>query len=115
MHSNSVKVLSAALAPSSHVQKRTGADFGTQHGYDFYGRCPVALRRLVGTRIWRQQHAADFLTSGRILLYDNLGAGDVSCLEIDPCTQAAPWSYSCEFMNTARGMAKPAERQHAHC
>ena len=57
--------------------------------------------------LWRQQHAADFLDNGRLLLYDNLGVARASrVLEYDPTTHAVPWSFMCENLNRERGMAE---------
>ncbi len=43
---------------------------------------------------WRRQHDADFLESGALLLYDNLGSlAKARVLEYDPRTQAINWSY----------------------
>jgi hypothetical protein len=47
--------------------------------------------------IWQTQHDADFLSNGRILLYDNSGSRhETRVLEYDPVTQAVPWAYSGE-------------------
>ena len=44
---------------------------------------------------WCAQHDAQFLDNGRLLLYDNLGAGMGSrVLEYDPQTQAIPWAFA---------------------
>jgi hypothetical protein len=44
---------------------------------------------------WRHQHDAQFLDSGRLLLFDNLGSPKgARVLEYDPATQAVPWHYS---------------------
>lgn len=59
-----------------------------------------------------KQHDADWLPSGRIMLFDNAG-GDPACggsriIELDPATQAVPWSYDgcggTPFSSDIRGM-----------
>src|SRR5262249_40120998 len=45
--------------------------------------------------VWQFQHDAQFLDSGRLLLFDNLGSPRGSrVLEYDPATQAIPWATS---------------------
>lgn len=47
------------------------------------------------TGVWRRQHQPTFLDSGRLLLFDNLGAGrsQSRVLEIDPGTGETVWQY----------------------
>jgi outer membrane protein assembly factor BamB len=47
------------------------------------------------TGIWRKQHQPTFLDDGRLLLFDNLGAGrDRSrVLELDPLTGETVWQF----------------------
>lgn len=58
--------------------------------------------------VWRSQHDAQMLESGRILLFDNLGSAlGARALEYDPATQAAVWHYGGNsheaFTNVFRG------------
>jgi hypothetical protein len=44
---------------------------------------------------WHHQHDAQFLASGRLLLFDNLGSSATArVLEYDPGTQGIPWCYA---------------------
>lgn len=44
--------------------------------------------------MWRRQHQPTLLANGRMLIFDNLGAGDASrVLEFDPLTLELAWSY----------------------
>lgn len=44
--------------------------------------------------MWRRQHQPTLLDNGRMLVFDNLGAGDASrVLELDPLTLELAWSY----------------------
>jgi outer membrane protein assembly factor BamB len=54
-----------------------------------------AERAVWGLRgVWRYQHEARVLASGRILLFDNLGKKHHSrVLEVDPLTAEVLWSY----------------------
>jgi hypothetical protein len=110
LHTNSVKVLSKALAPKFPLFKPgqvliSSRSLDTLFVVDVDGPTPSVVWAMRG--IWRNQHAAEFLENGHLLLYDNLGSSSVSrVLEYDPVTQVIPWSYSCETMNTYRGMAE---------
>ena len=57
---------------------------------------------------WIGQHDAQFLNNGHLLVFDNKGAASGSrVLELDPQTQAFPWSYPGEsdpaFFSNERG------------
>jgi len=44
--------------------------------------------------LWRKQHHPTLLPNGRLLVFDNLGAGDQSrLLELNPLTQEIVWKY----------------------
>ncbi|MCB1037416.1 MAG: hypothetical protein KDD47_26535, partial [Acidobacteria bacterium] len=47
------------------------------------------------TGLWRKQHQPVLLPSGKLLVFDNLGAGGERsrALEVDPFTQEVSWSY----------------------
>jgi hypothetical protein len=58
---------------------------------------------------WKHQHDAVFLDNGNLLLFDNLGSAKGSrVIEYNPLTQAIPWSYTGErvdsFTTVFRGM-----------
>jgi hypothetical protein len=60
---------------------------------------------------WHTQHDAQFLDTGRILIFDNLGSPRGSrVVEYDPQTQAFPWSYpqwnNVPFYSQTRGMCQ---------
>jgi hypothetical protein len=45
--------------------------------------------------IWSEQHDAEFVENGRIMLYDNRGSGrGARSLEYDPVMQSFPWSVA---------------------
>jgi len=96
LHSNSVRVLSAALAPKFPlfrpgmllVSLRTPSLLVV---LDPRKRCVVWAAR----GPWRSQHDARFLDNGHVLLFDNSGSGEgARALEYDPVTQAIPWSFA---------------------
>ncbi len=94
LHSNSVKVLSAALAPKFPlfqagqilISLRNPSVLAvvdpTTHAVVWAAKGP-----------WVNQHDAEFLANGHLLLFDNRGGGrSARVLEYDPQTQALPWS-----------------------
>jgi hypothetical protein len=112
LHMNSVQVLQPELAPKFPAFKA--------------GQVLISLRHLDAIAVldpdkgsvvwaargpWRAQHDAQFLDSGRLLIFDNCGLPKGSrVLEYDPQTQAIPWSYSGEhrapFYTSERGMCQ---------
>ena len=112
LHANSVKVLSKALAPKFPEFKA--------------GQVLVSLRSLQAIIVydpstnsiawgvcgpWRYQHDAQFLDTGRLLIFDNLGSPHGSrVLEYDPRDGSFPWSYpgveNIPFLTKERGMAQ---------
>jgi hypothetical protein len=112
LHTNSVKVLTRDLASRFPAFKP--------------GQILVSVRNLNALAVldaekgavvwaargpWLGQHDAQFLSNGRLLLFDNLGAPRGSrVLEYDPQTQALPWSYAGEnaqpFFTAERGLCQ---------
>jgi hypothetical protein len=110
LHTNSVKVLSRALAAKFPLFKP--------------GQVLLSLRNLhtvaildrhtrsvawAAQGLWRLQHDAEFLDNGHLLLFDNFGSrAETRILEYDPSTQAIPWAYTNEdsapFRAFGRGM-----------
>jgi hypothetical protein len=98
LHANSVKVLPRSLASKFPLFK-PGQVLISLRSLDAVAVLDVPTRRVVWAArgVWRGQHDADFLDSGRLLLFDNLGwAPGARVLEYDPVTQAVPWSYAGE-------------------
>jgi hypothetical protein len=99
LHTNSVKVLSRALAPK-FPQFKAGQVLLSVRNLDTVAILDRPTRRVVWAAqgIWRVQHDADFLDNGHLLLYDNLGSmrRGTRILEYDPLTQAIPWHYGNE-------------------
>jgi hypothetical protein len=95
LHSNTIKVLSRALAPKFPLFKE--------------GQLLISVRNLNALVVldpdtskvvwaahgpWQAQHDPSFLDNGHLLLFDNLGSPrGSSVLEYDPRTQAFPWTY----------------------
>jgi hypothetical protein len=112
LHTNSVKVLSRALAPRFPMFKA--------------GQLLLTLRNLNAIAVldpntglvvwavqgpWQAQHDAQFLDNGHLLLFDNLGSPRGSrVLEYDPRTKGFPWSYpgidQHPFFTRSRGLCQ---------
>lgn len=112
MHTNHVHVLTPALA-KKFPQFRAGQVLLSVRNLDAVAVLDLEKRAVVWAACgpWRAQHDAQFLDTGRLLLFDNLGSPDGSrVLEYDPQTQALPWSYAGEgstvFVTNERGMAQ---------
>jgi hypothetical protein len=110
LHANSVKVLRRALAPRFPLFK-AGQVLTSLRNLDTLAVLDTKTRGVTWAAqgIWQAQHDPEFLESGRLLVYDNLGPFDRSrIIEYDPVTQATPWVYSHEaanpFFADARGM-----------
>jgi hypothetical protein len=112
LHTNTVKVLTPALA-----QKFPGWKAGqlliTLRKLDTIAVVDPESRAVVwaASGPWRGLHDAQFLDTGNLLLFDNLGLPKGSrVLEYDPRTQAFPWSYTGEnwgpFFSNERGMCQ---------
>jgi hypothetical protein len=97
LHANSVKVLPRALAAKFPLFKPGWALLS------FRSPSIIALidpekGRVVWAAIgpWQGQHDAQFLENGRLLLFDNAGAGPGNgprVLEYDPVSQGIPWEW----------------------
>jgi hypothetical protein len=110
LHTNSVKVLSRALAPEFPLFK-PGQVLLSMRNLDTLAVLDRPTRSVAWAArgIWLVQHDAEFLQNGRLLLFDNFGSTKGSqVLEYDPRTQAIPWAYAHEnstpFRARWRGM-----------
>jgi hypothetical protein len=97
LHTNSVEILSRALAAKYPLFK-PGQVLLSFRNLDTIAVLDPATHRVVWAArgIWRLQHNAKFLDNGRLLLYDNLGSRRTRILEYDLQTQAFPWLYGSE-------------------
>jgi hypothetical protein len=58
---------------------------------------------------WASQHDAQFLATGHLLLFDNLGSPHgTRVLEYDPVTQAIPWAYTSEENHPMKVLSRGA-------
>jgi hypothetical protein len=112
LHTNSVKVLSKALAPKFPMFK-AGQLLVCPRNLDAITMLDPDSGKLVWAARgpWRAQHDPTFLDNGHLLLFDNYGSPQGSrVLEYDPRTQAFPWTYPGEhgtpFFSRIRGMCQ---------
>jgi hypothetical protein len=99
-HTNTLEVLDGRFA-DRHPAFRKGNLLVSVHTLDTLAVLDPERRTVVwalaGGRpgIWRKQHQPTFLDDGRLLLFDNLGAGrDRSrVLELDPLTGETVWQF----------------------
>jgi Arylsulfotransferase (ASST) len=110
LHTNSVKVLSRTLAAKFPLFK-PGQVLISLRNLDTIAVLDRHTRRVAWAAqgLWRNQHDAEFLDNGHLLLYDNFGSlRETRILEYDPLTQAIPWAYTNEhathFSAFYRGM-----------
>jgi hypothetical protein len=112
LHTNSVKVLTKALAPKFPQFKAGQVLISIRH-LDTIAVLDIESRSVVwATRsTWQAQHDAQFLDNGHLLIFDNRGSPEGSrVLEYDPKTSAFPWSYpgskGMRFFTPSRGMSQ---------
>jgi hypothetical protein len=112
LHANSVKVLSRTMAPH-FPGLEAGQILLSLRTLDALAVLDPATQSVVWAARgpWRAQHDAQFLASGRLLLFDNLGSPAGSrVLEYDPRTGAFPWTYpgpgGPAFFTSERGMCQ---------
>lgn len=95
-HTNTLEVLDGRFA-DRHPAFRKGNLLVSVHKLDTLAILDPEHRTVVWARkgIWRKQHQPTFLDNGRLLLFDNLGAGrDRSrILELDPLTGEVAWQF----------------------
>jgi hypothetical protein len=110
LHTNSIRVLSRALAPK-FPRFKAGQVLLAIRNLDVVAVLDPQTEEVVWAARgpWRAQHDAQFLDNGRLLIFDNLGSPAGSrVLEYDLETQAFPWSYPGEnnppFFTSERGM-----------
>jgi len=109
-HTNSVKVLSPALAGKFPLFQ-AGQILISLRSLNIIAVLDVSKRAVVWAALgpWRIQHDAEFLDNGHLLLFDNHGwTKGCRVIEYDPMTQAMPWVYSAAdadpFHASFRGM-----------
>jgi hypothetical protein len=109
LHTNTVKVLTRALAPKFPLFK-AGQLLISPRQLDVIAVLDPDSGKVVWAAHgpWHAQHDPSFLDNGHLLLFDNLGSPRGSrVLEYDPQTQAFPWSYPGEngtrFFSRIRG------------
>jgi hypothetical protein len=113
LHTNSVKVLSRALAPKFPLFK-AGQVLLSVRNLDTVAVLDRSTRRIAWAAqgIWQLQHDAEFLDNGHLLLYDNLGSPKgTRILEYDPLTQAIPWVYANENSHPFRARFHGAKQR----
>ena len=96
LRTNSLHVLDGSLAARSPLFRR-GNILLSLGGLDVLAIFDPDAGKIVWALAgqWRAQHAARLLSSGRILLFDNLGTMREAsrALEVDPFTQEIAWSF----------------------
>jgi hypothetical protein len=95
-HTNSVKVLTQALAPKFPLFQ-AGQVLLSLRSLHTIAVLDVSKSSVVWAARgpWRIQHDAEFLDNGHLLLFDNHGwTKGCRVIEYDPATQATPWVYS---------------------
>jgi len=104
LHTNSIQVLTRALAPKFPLFKAGQLLISSRHLDALAVLDPDSGKIVWATHgPWHAQHDASFLDNGHLLLFDNLGSTRGSrVLEYDPHTQALPWSYPDD-----NGLGKP--------
>jgi hypothetical protein len=112
LHTNSVNVLTRA-AVSKFPNLKEGQVLVSMRNIHALAVIDPATASVVwGTSgPWRYQHDAQFLESGHLMLFDNLGSPHGSrVLEYDPMNGSFPWSYpgveDSPFLSRVRGMAQ---------
>jgi hypothetical protein len=98
LHTNSVKVLSRALAAKFPLFKAGQVLLSVRnlHTVAILDRHTRSVA-WAAQGLWRLQHDAEFLDNGHLLLFDNFGSrAETRILEYDPSTQAIPWAYTNE-------------------
>lgn len=95
-HTNTLEVLDGRFA-DRHPGFRKGNVLVSVWGIDALAILDLQQRTVVWARTgpWRKQHQPTFLADGRLLLFDNLGAGrDRSrVVELDPLSGEILWQY----------------------
>jgi hypothetical protein len=103
LHTNSVRVLSRALA-AKFPRFKAGQVLLSVRNLDTVAVLDRHTRAVAWAAqgCWRLQHDAEFLGNGHLLLYDNFGSRrSTRVLEYDPLTQAIPWAYTNEEESTS--------------
>ena len=96
-HANSIQVFDGSLAALSPLFRRGNVLLSLRH-LDLLAILDPDGGRIVWalSGLWRMQHSAWLLPTGRVLLFDNFGApGETSrALEVDPFTQRIAWTFA---------------------
>ncbi len=112
LHTNTVKVLSRALASKFRLFKEGQLLVSLRNLNAIAVLDPVSGKVVWAARsLWHSQHDPSFLDNGHLLLFDNLGSPKGSrVLEYNPLTQAFPWVYPGDkgtpFYSEIRGMTQ---------
>jgi hypothetical protein len=95
LHSNTLKVLSRALAPKFPLFREGQLLISVRNLHALAMLDPDSGKVFWAARgPWLAQHDPSFLDNGRLLLFDNYGSPRSSrVLEYDPRTQAVPWVF----------------------
>jgi hypothetical protein len=95
-HTNSVKILTPALAPKFPLFQ-AGQVLLSLRSLHTIAVLDLDKRSVIWAARgpWRIQHDAEFLDNGHLLIFDNHGwMKGCRIVEYDPTTQAIPWVYS---------------------
>jgi Arylsulfotransferase (ASST) len=112
LHTNFVQVLSRRLAPHFPQFKAGQVLISSRNLHAVAVVDPQSRSVVLATRgPWKAQHDSQFLASGHLLIFDNLGDPSGSrVLEYDPQTGAIPWSYGADrgtyFFSYDRGQSQ---------
>jgi hypothetical protein len=112
LHTNSVNVLSKAMAPKFPHFKAGQVLLSIRSLHSLVVLDPSTGSIVWGARgPWNFQHDAQFLDNGHFLLFDNIGSPRGSrVLEYDPGQGSFPWSYpgfdNAPFFTSERGLAQ---------
>ena len=109
-HTNSLRVLSGPALERSGLPARPGDVLISIRQLDSVAVLDLREARIVWTLdgLWRQQHDATLLESGRLLVFDNGGNGSNDrsrVVEVEPGSQRIVWSYSGGADTPFRSMA----------
>jgi hypothetical protein len=113
LHANGVRVLNRALAARFPLFK-PGHVLLSARAIDAVAVLDPDAGRVVWAAkgVWKAQHDAEFLSNGRLLLYDNAGSSEQTrVLEYDPLTQATPWAYSNENSTRFRALTRGVKQR----